>query len=307
MDEFSLIRTYFAPLAKGFPGSLNLTDDAGLLDIPPGKQLVVTKDAISAGVHFLGSESPDLIARKLLRTNLSDLAAMGAEPLAYVLALMLPKDTDEAWFAAFATGLREDQERYGIHLAGGDTTVTHGTLSLSLTAFGTVDKGRALTRAGAKPGDFIYVSGTLGDSALGLASLQGKIPADVFLQQRYLLPEPRLALGLQLHGIASACMDISDGLVQDMGHICAASGVMAEIVCAQLPVSGAAKSMEQVMNYALTGGDDYELLFTVPADKAGDVPQNCSRIGVIKEGKGVRVLDGDGEPMVIERKGYRHF
>lgn len=314
MDEFGLIRSFFAPLAKDFPGSLNLTDDAALIDVPAGQQMVVTKDAIVEGVHFLGSESPDLIARKLLRVNLSDLAAKGAKPLAYFLAIMLPRDAKSEWVEAFAKGLEQDQEQYGILLAGGDTTATTGVMSFSLTALGTVEKGKMLTRSGARPGDFIYVSGALGDSALGLASLQGKLPDlepedKAYLERRYLLPEPRLALGQALQGIATACMDISDGLVQDLGHLCAASGVRGEVEAQSIPASEAvwhAMEFSPALGMDIfTAGDDYELLFTAPP--GSPVPQECTAIGIIREGSGAVVLDNYGKPMGFESKGYQHF
>jgi thiamine-monophosphate kinase len=298
MHEFDLIRTLFAPLTEGFPGSLNLADDAALLDVPDGMQLAATKDAIVAGVHFLGGEGPALIARKLLRVNLSDLAAMGAQPWCYFLACALPGETPPAWVKEFADGLREDQEAFGLHLAGGDTTATPGPLTLSLTALGLVPRGQVLKRGGAKAGDLIYVSGTLGDGAMGLQLLRdGR--EDAYFTRRYLLPEPRLSLGLNLRGVASACMDISDGLVQDLGHLCNASGCGAEITAAHVPRRGGVP-----LELALTGGDDYELLFTAPASIA---LENVTCIGRMVEDEGVRVLDERGEIMRFAREGYRHF
>lgn len=311
MDEFGIIQTYFSPLAKGFPGSLNLKDDAALLHAPAGCELVATTDALIAGVHFLGHEDASLIARKALRVNLSDLAAMGARPMAYLLALMLPKNTKPAWLARFAAGLAQDQRLFSLHLAGGDTTATPGPLSLSITAFGSAPKGKALKRSGARPGDSIYVSGTLGDSALGLASLRGKLKSRLsgsdreFLEDRYLLPQPRVALGQKLLETANACMDISDGLVQDLEHICAASGTGADIHAGRLPLSKAAASLPGALSAALCGGDDYELLFTAPPEKP--VPGDCTAIGEITKGKGVRVLDAKGKPITLARKGFKHF
>lgn len=317
MHEFDLIHRYFRPLAQGFSGSLNLGDDAALIQAPEGHELVITKDAISAGVHFIGHEDAALVAKKLLRVNLSDLAAKGATPLCYFLALMLPRDTEEAWVKRFAEGLAEDQKLFNIHLAGGDTIATRGPLSCSITALGTVPDGAMLRRNTARPGDILFVSGTLGDSALGLKLLQAHAaPAfseaeKDFLQNRYLLPQPRLTLGQQLHGIASACMDVSDGLVQDLGHICAASGVGAVIEAQKLPVSQAAyHAIETTPEWGLlvfSGGDDYELLFTVPPDKSHLVPADCARIGEITEGNGVIVRGDDGQPMELKHKGFRHF
>lgn len=326
MNEFSLIDRYFKPLAASFPGSLHLSDDAAILSLPPGQELVVTKDAISQGVHFIGDEAPELIAKKLLRVNLSDLAAMGATPLCYFLAVMLPphpnplpqagegsaEGAGEGWLSRFTAGLAEDQTEFGIALAGGDTIATHGPPSFSITAVGTVPTGHALRRNGAKGGDSIYVSGTLGDSALGLHLLRHpRAGGDPFLINRYLLPQPRLTLGQKLRGIASACMDISDGLVQDVGHICAASGVGAIIERNKLPLSSAARRIIETDNALwdapLSGGDDYELLFTVPPNKQQIVPSDCTCIGVIKNSSGVSVLDDKGQLITLSQKGFRHF
>jgi thiamine-monophosphate kinase len=321
MDEFGLIRKYFAPLAAEYEGSLALCDDAAIVDVPKGKELVITKDAISEGVHFLGSEDADLIAKKLLRVNLSDLAAMGAQPLCYFLAAILPKQTEENWVAEFARGLFEDQGRYAVYLAGGDTISTQGKLSFSITALGTVEKGKALRRSGAKPGDKIYVSGTVGDSALGLKMLQGGLSAtpaiQKYLEQKYFLPEPHIALGQRLVGIASACMDVSDGLAQDLGHIAGASQVGAVIFRNQIPRSKQTQALlakdDTLWKSILGGGDDYQLLFTVPAAKEKHLPALANElqlpltsIGEIREGRGVAVLDENKKPLA-EAKGFSHF
>ena len=322
MKEFELIETYFRPLAQGFAGSLNLADDAALLEPPPGMQLVITKDAISEGVHFLGTESPAFIAKKLLRTNLSDLAGKGAALWCYFLAIALPQQGEDAsrWIASFASGLAEDQSEFGIHLAGGDSTRSKAGVFLSLTAVGLVPHGGMLPRRGALPGQGIYVSGTLGDSALGLEVISAcRKPADPhpcplperereFLISRYLLPQPRLALGLKLRGLATSCMDISDGLVQDLGHLCRASGVGAVIHAGKLPLSDAAKAMPEALQAALSGGDDYELLFTSSHDlSALALPCPVTRIGEITHGSGVQVLDAHGQPMTLDKKGFQHF
>jgi thiamine-monophosphate kinase len=313
MDEFFLIDTCFKPLAHNFPGSLNLTDDAAIIAVPPGHELVTTTDAISEGVHFIGNEDAALIAKKLLRVNLSDLAAMGAKPLCYVLTIMLPKNTKAAWVKRFARGLAEDQKLFRIHLAGGDTVSTRGTKSFSITAFGTVAKGKSLKRSSAKTGDSIYVSGTLGDSALGL-----RFRNNAFLFKRYLLPEPRLALGQKLVGTANACMDISDGLVQDLGHICRASKAGAKLYRDKLPLSQAAQKLikkdQKLWELVLGGGDDYELLFTVPASKKAALKKlsaalklPLTEIGTITKGKEVKVLDENGKMLKLKRKGFQHF
>ncbi len=320
MDEFGLIKKFFGPLAAGYPGSLNLSDDAAILDVPSGKELVVTKDAISEGVHFIGNEDASLIAKKLLRVNLSDLAAMGATPLCYFLAAMLPKDTEEHWVARFAHGISEDQQRYAMYLAGGDTISTQGKLSFSVTALGLVDAGKALRRSGAHVGDKIYVSGTIGDSALGLSLLNSPFTIEEsndYLVQRYLLPEPHIALGYKLQGIASACMDVSDGLVQDLEHICVASHVGATIHRHLIPRSQAAQALldknEKIWDAITGGGDDYELLFTVspgnekrlaPLANELEIPLTC--IGEIISGQGVSLLDENKKPLA-HAKGFSHF
>lgn len=321
MDEFSLIKKYFAPLAVAYGGSLNLTDDAAIVDVPVGKQLVITKDAISAGQHFIGNEDAALVAKKLLRVNLSDLASMGAAPLCYFLAVMLSKDTEESWVARFAEGLKEDQQRYGISLAGGDTIAVNGALSFSVTAVGSVDSGKALRRSNAKVGDKIYVSGTIGDGAFGLRVLQHELhiarEEAHFLEQRYLLPEPRTALGQKLHGIANACMDVSDGLVQDLSHICSASKLGADIHRHLIPISKPVRTLVEEKpkrwDVVTGGGDDYELLFTVSPAKssllaaiANEVGIALTCIGEMRAGEGVSVFDENKKPLAVA-KGFLHF
>jgi len=322
MNELDLIKNYFAPLSTGETGAFGLTDDAAVLAVPEGMELVVTKDAISEGVHFIGNEPPALIARKLLRTNLSDLAAMGARPYGYFLALMLPEKTDEAWIKVFAEGLRSDQEIFGITLMGGDTTRTRGTLSLSLTALGLVPRGQALRRAGARIGDGIYVSGTIGDAALGLqvarCKLQVSKEADAHLLERYRVPSPRVELGQKLRGVATASIDVSDGLMQDLGHIAECSGIGAVVIWEDIPLSDAAKSALPLVarphETIAAGGDDYELLFTAPrtmheklCSLAKDAGVNITRIGEIKPGDSVKLVDKTGREIYLERVGYNHF
>ncbi|MBI3512538.1 MAG: thiamine-phosphate kinase, partial [Proteobacteria bacterium] len=274
-DEFARIARYFAPLAATFPGAYGLTDDAASFGLAPGEQAVITTDAVVAGVHFIGDEAPGLIARKALRVNLSDLAAKGARPLGYTLAAVLPQAIDDAWLEAFSAGLAADQAEFGIPLIGGDTVATPGPLTLSITALGAVT-GAMVRRAGARPGDRIYVSGTIGDAALGLAALRGRLAhlgavERAFLADRYQLPRPRLALGRALAPHASAALDVSDGLVGDLGHIAACSGVAAIIEQERVPVSAAAATAlaaDPVARQAvLAGGDDYELLFTASQEK----------------------------------------
>jgi thiamine-monophosphate kinase len=275
--------------------------------------MVVAADAMVAGVHFLADDPPDLVARKLLRTNLSDLAAMGAVPLGYLLTVSVPRATPDAWFAAFAAGLARDQAEFGIALLGGDTTSTPGPVSLSLTILGTVAPGTALRRSGARAGDGVWVTGTIGDGALGLLAARGEID-DAYLADRYRLPRPRMALGVALHGIAHAAMDVSDGLVQDLSHICRASGVAAEIEADLVPLSAAARQAGQ-LSLCLTGGDDYELLLAVPpaldarlmqVARAAGIP--VTRIGVFQAGEPrVTVLGQNGAVLPIDRGGWSHF
>lgn len=230
--EFERIRRYFAPLAA--PGGLELTDDAALVDCRAGYRLVVTADAVVAGVHFLPDDPPDLVAKKLLRVNLSDLAAMGARPLYYLLTTALPASLGVEWVSEFARGLGEDQQLYAVALLGGDLVSTPGPATLSLTAIGEAAAGAEIRRSGARVGDMVWVSGTIGDAYLGLGALRGgfrELSAEhrAALIRRFRLPEPRVALGPALAGLAHAMIDVSDGLVADLRHICETSGVAAAI------------------------------------------------------------------------------
>jgi thiamine-monophosphate kinase len=316
--EFEFIAHRLRPLAAGSPGALDLLDDAALLDPPAGAQLVLTKDAMVAGVHFLPDDPAPQIAKKLLRVNLSDLAAMGAAPLGYLLALARPAAITDAWLAAFCAGLAEDQAQFGIRLLGGDTVSTPGPLTLSLTAIGEVPEGQALLRSGAKPGDDLYVSGTLGDAALGLQVLQGEIEATAeaaaYLAGRYRVPPPRLALGQALRGLAHAAIDISDGLLADLGHILETSRLGAEVRADDLPLSVAAQGLPGARDAALSGGDDYELLFTAPPARRLEVEALArtlalplTRIGQLSDDLRLRVLDRSGRELPVAHAGWRHF
>lgn len=309
--EFALIARHFRPLAG--PGALDLADDAAVLALPPGRELVVAADAMVAGVHFLPDDPPDLIGRKLLRTNLSDLAAMGAAPLGYLMTVSVPRDTPDAWFAGFAAGLAQDQAEFGIPLLGGDTTATPGPISLSLIVLGTVAPGQAVRRAGARPGDLLFVTGTIGDGALGLLVARGELadPSGLLLD-RYRLPRPRL--GVLRPEIAHAALDVSDGLVQDVGHLCRAGGCGAEIRAADLPLSAPARAaLPGALTRILTGGDDYELAMAVPPGQeaalraaAGAVPVTC--IGHFVAGPPrVVVRAADGAELPLGAGGWNHF
>lgn len=323
--EFELIAKYFAPLAEAAPGAQGLRNDAALFDPAGDDSLVLTLDAMVAGVHFLPADPAETIGRKLLRVNLSDLAAMGARPRGYLLAAAFPKDIDEAWIAAFAAGLAEDQTRFGVALYGGDTVSTPGPLTLTLTAFGEAFGDRALSRATARAGDLVYVSGTIGDGSLGLEALRGGLPElaeahRTYLAARYRLPEPRLELGRRLAetGLASAALDVSDGLAADLGHIAEESGLASEIEAGAVPLSPAAQVVVDAAPQRLTGllggGDDYELLFTVSPGRAGEVAALAqeldlplTEIGRMVVGRGLRVRDPAGREMALEGTGWRHF
>ncbi|MCZ6744829.1 MAG: thiamine-phosphate kinase, partial [Alphaproteobacteria bacterium] len=278
--EFELIERFFAPLAKDYPGALALADDGALIELDPGHRLVVTTDVLVAGVHFPAADPPESIARKLLRVNLSDLAAMGAEPLAYLLALALEKDTPSSWLEGFVRGLGTDYAEFAIPLVGGDTVATTGPMTLTLTALGKVAEGSALMRSAAKAGDVIFVSGCIGDGALGLMALEGRAGELAaahrdYVIDRYRLPRPRLALGQRLVGLAHGVIDVSDGLIADLGHICQTSRLGAKIEGASLPLSDAARAAladdPGLLATLVTGGDDYELLFTIAPEARGSV------------------------------------
>ena len=321
--EFDLIARFFAPLSRAAPGAFALGNDGALLTPPAGASLVVTKDLMVAGVHYPDGEEPAILARRLLRVNLSDLAAMGAAATAYALGLALPADVDDAWVEAFAAGLARDQDAFGVALIGGDTVATKGPAVLSLTAFGTVAGDACLTRSGAAAGDDIYVSGTIGDATLGLRAAQGGLavlpPEDrAALATRFRLPEPRLALGAALVGLATCAIDVSDGLVADLGHLCAESEVAACVAVDAVPLSGPARRAlaggEAAIANLVTGGDDYELLFCAPPSARGTLDAlgrrlgvALTRIGAIERGEGVTVVDADGRPLALERAGYTHF
>jgi thiamine-monophosphate kinase len=276
---------------------------------------VLTCDAMVAGVHFLPDDPPDLVGRKLLRVNLSDLAAKGAIPIGYLMTVSTPRGMPDTWFAAFSAGLKQDQQEYSVTLLGGDTTSTPGPISLSLTILGHVAPGQAVHRAGAAPGDGIWVTGTIGDGALGLAVARRRLADPTgYLLSRYRLPQPRL--GLAISGLASAGMDISDGLVQDLGHICRASSVAAEIDVTRVPLSDPARAAgPEWLSTCLTGGDDYELLLAVPATReaalhhaANSAGIPVTRIGTFRSGPAEVVVRGtDGTPLSFDRGGWSHF
>jgi thiamine-monophosphate kinase len=319
--EFALIERYFRPLAAD-RGAFGLTDDAALYRQRPGDDLVLTADVVAAGIHFLPDDPPESIARKALRVNLSDLAAKGAEPFGYLLSLALPADWTEGWLRRFAAGLAADQRRYAVTLIGGDTTRAAGGLTIAITAIGRVPKDEMVLRSGARPGEAIYVSGTIGDAALGLRIRQGTIDAKLkgarHLLDRYLHPQPRVALAPAVRAFASSAMDISDGLVGDLAHICGVSKVGAEIHAGRVPLSPGARnrlSEPGALQTILNGGDDYEILATVPRRRAGDFERAAevagiavTPIGRVVRGKGPPVVfDAAGKPIVLSGRSHTHF
>jgi len=320
--EFELIARYFAPLTAGAPGAFGLTDDAGFVGLPAGQELVVTTDAVIEGVHFRRADPAEKIGAKALRVNLSDLAAKGAEPVGYLLVLCLPAWTDESWIRQFARGLGEDQQRFQVTLLGGDTTAIPGPLVISVTALGAIPAGTAIHRHGAKSGELVFVSGTVGDAACGLRLLKAESFAagaeEASLIERYLLPEPRVSLGRRLRGIATAALDVSDGLLADLNHIAGVSGVGISVEAARLPLSAAyiRQNGDQIAARveAATGGDDYEIAFTAPPERretiariAAETGIAISEIGRVETGTGVLLVDAKGQPVPVERLGYVHF
>lgn len=323
--EERLIARYFRPLATD-PAAFGLGDDAAALTPPPGYDLVLKTDGVIAGVHFFPDDPPDTVGRKALRMNLSDLAAKGAKPVGFLLALALPSAIEETWLAAFAGGLGEDVARFGCPLLGGDTDHTPGPLSVSIAAFGTVPRGKMVRRSTAKPGDRVVVTGTIGDAALGVKLRRepgvGKSwrlteAMSAHLERRYLLPEPRNALAEAVLRHAAAAMDVSDGLAGDLGKLCRASSVAAEIDVARVPLSDAARTVlaadPAMLETVLTGGDDYEVLLTLKPDELGAFRTAAQTAGVavtdigpILEGEGTCFVR-DGKAIEFAQPSYSHF
>jgi thiamine-monophosphate kinase len=298
-NEFDLIKDHFAPLSH------HIGDDCAILDLPPGERLAISVDTMVLGVHFSHAATADQVAFRAVAAALSDLAAMGARPLAITLALTLP-DNDETWLGLFAAGIADSLQTFKVELLGGDTT--SGPLTVSIQVFGALPEQQALMRGGARPGDAVFISGATGDAAAALAVLAGSWKGDPqyeqYLLERFYRPTPRLDLGQQLLDCASSAIDISDGLLADAGHLCKHSGFGIHLDVQALPLSPALKSLPDktaALTLALSGGDDYELLFTVPQTAIDRLPPGCTRIGEVTSGTGV-VCDHD-TPSV----GYQHF
>ena len=322
LSEDELIERFFAPLAG--PAGLGLLDDAALFTPPSGCDLVVTTDALVAGVHFFPDDPAHSVARKALRVNLSDLAAKGAKPLGFLLSLALPRDWKEDWLKGFVTGLSADAALYNCPLAGGDTVATPGPLTLSITALGAVPSGRMARRSGVRVGDRLYVTGTIGDAAIGLRVRQGRGP-DIataekdFLLDRYLLPQPRLALAPAMAAHASGGMDVSDGFVGDLTKMLAVSGVTARVAIYRLPLSRAARAAiaanPDLFVVAATGGDDYELIASVPPESAAVFEAEAAAAGVpvtfvaeaVAGYKPPHFIGPDGGTVTFPQNSYSHF
>lgn len=326
--EFELIERYFAPLARLYPGAYGLRDDAAVIHPAAGYELAVKTDTVVSGIDFPADTASEIVARKALRVNLSDLAAKGARPCAYLIDLVVPVSLEETWIAGFAAGLAKDQIEFGVVLIGGDTSSTRGPTVIAVTLLGEVPNGGMIRRGGAQPNDFVFVTGTIGDASLGLKVLQATLPgldrsAAEFLLSRYRLPQPRVALGPRLVGLATAAIDISDGLIADLRHVCEVSGLDAILESEALPLSPAAREAiaahPRLLATALTGGDDYEVLFTAPetaisriVELSGTLDIPITRIGRMKKPlragePRVAVLDASGRPLTFASEGWTHF
>jgi thiamine-monophosphate kinase len=315
LGEFDIIARYFARKSARGDVLLGIGDDAAVLDSQPGRKLVIAMDTIVEGVHFPVDTDAADIGYRALAVNLSDIAAMGAEPAWMTLSLCLPR-ANEQWLSGFANGLFELAQDYGIALVGGDTV--RGPLVITVQIAGWVEQNRWLTRSGAKPGDLLFVSGIPGEAAAGLSVIQRRMmggEAGSFLKHRFLRPRPRVELGLQLRNVATAAMDVSDGLLTDLKKLCAASACGAQLNVDSLPESASMRELFEAddgLQFALAGGDDYELLFTLPPERVGalrnalQLQQRVTQIGVITADTSVHCLR-DGQPFRIKRSGYDHF
>jgi thiamine-monophosphate kinase len=323
-NETELIQMYLAPLAVGAPGAFGLKDDAALITMDPGFDLVVSNDPVIAGVHFFADDAPQDIAWKALAVNVSDLAAKAAEPFAYTMALAFPDAPRRDWMTAFCAGLREAQAAFGCTLIGGDTDRTTGPLSIGITAVGRIPAGKLVRRNGAKIGDHVFVTGTIGDAALGL-----KLRYDVdalnldeehrrFLLSRYLRPAPRLAMAPVLRSNASASLDVSDGLLKDAARLAAGASASLEIASLAIPLSAAARAAfsqnAELMQAIATGGDDYEILCAVAAENrdafcaaAAQEQTLVTEIGTLRRGSGVTLVLPSGQAFAPPHTGYDHF
>lgn len=327
MSEADIIDRYLRPLSAGFAGAFDLSDDCAIVAVPPDEELVLSMDACASGVHFFADDDAADIAWKALAVNVSDLAAKGAKPLAYLMSLAFPEAPEHAWLERFCAGLAEAQAAFGIVLAGGDTDRRPGPLSITISAFGTLPEGRRMLRRDAHSGDLLFVSGTLGDSALGLQLRTSSAHAAAWgltadrasaLTAAYLRPQPRIGLRTALLKCAAASMDISDGLAKDLGRLCKASAVGAAVDISTLPLSPAVaaivRSDASAWKHVIGGGDDYEVLAAVPSTLAADFRAlaaaggvKVTEIGMLDEREGVLFAGPDGKPLTLDRPGWDHF
>ncbi len=317
MSEAAFIKALLAPLTLGLPEADNLLNDAAVLPAQSQAHYVVTTDTLAAGVHFIGNEEPRYLAQKALRVNLSDLAAMGATPLYYLLNLSLPHTLAEqpAWLENFVQGLKLDQRFFGISLLGGDTITTSSPLQIGITAIGTVDGGNTLLRRTAKAGDALYVSGTIGDACVGMQELKQQSNPQTRAAMRYLLPDPRLELGRALVGLANAAMDVSDGLLLDVQRLASASGLQAVINVDSIPIAEDVAAGGSTWKSLAVAGDDYELLWAMPHDlapalhrKVAGLDTKLTHIGYLETGEGLRLVDKQGQAVALPSTlGYQHL
>lgn len=323
VSEFELIARYFSDIGEVTPSPNNPVilaggDDCALLEIPQGQQLALSIDTLNSGVHFPANAHPTDIAQRSIAVAVSDLAAMGAKPLAFTLSLCMPS-VEDRWLQDFSVGLKSAAQHYGMTLIGGDTT--KGPLSLAVQVHGILPSHQAIRRSGADVGDCVFVTGSLGDGAAALAFINGQLRVSAqqqaFLLSRFYQPEARVDVGESLRGTATAAIDVSDGLLADLAHILKASGVGAELYCADLPISAtvrAACAAENALRYALNGGDDYELCFTASPDRREQITELAemldvaiTEIGRIVMGDTIQCLDHKGQPLDVESQGYQHF
>ncbi|WP_085902245.1 thiamine-phosphate kinase [Kiloniella majae] len=324
--EFDLIKSYFAPLTSKYPEAYGLSNDAALISEDPNRSTVVTMDTLVEGIHFFSTDPAEDIARKSLRVNLSDLAAMGAKPKAYTLSISYHSSVSSDWVEAFTKGLAADQEIFGCHLIGGDTVSTPGPLTIALTCFGSVPRNKCLYRTTGIEGDDIWVSGTIGDSAAGLKLLKKEIKAEssndeAFLIDRYRIPHPRTSLGIALleRDICQTALDVSDGLLADINHVAEGSNLQARIFSSNIPFSKAFRDTFQTapdegIQLAATGGDDYEILFTAHPKKIHQIIElseelsiPITRIGTLTQGKNTLLLDKNNKEIPVIKSGWKHF
>jgi thiamine-monophosphate kinase len=316
LSEFKIISEILAPLATS-KAAMRLKDDVAVLRTSPEKDLILKTDSIVEGVDFFANDPANTVAQKALRVNLSDLAAKGAVPFGYLLTLVLRKSVRTAWLRELARGLAADQRKFKVALLGGDLSSTPGPLTITIAAFGYVPRGQAILRGGARPGDAVFVSGTIGDSAGGLEALKAKTQR-ASLVSRYRVPQPRLSLGVKLRGIATAALDVSDGLLADLEHVADASAVHIRIEARRVPLSPALQKVwgksESAALRAATAGDDYEIVFTAPEAKRAKVMAvakatgvRVTEIGRVTKGRGVVIVDSNGGPIPVRRTGFTHF